>query len=274
MTHVSVVMPSYQHRTYIGAAIESVRCQTWADWDLVIVDDGSTDGSPEVIRALAEADPRIDSIFHERNLGIARTFNDGVRGARGPLVAFLASDDCWEPTKLERQLRVWNESPQSVVFSDAMLCDGSLTPSGLRLWANSLAGHGEVLEAIARRGPGALEEPLPAETEAVSLSGREIIRRMLAHQLPCLSTFLLVRDLVAEIGFDEGLHYANDFKLVAELALRRDFRFLDAPLLRYRIHGENASLFSDRGGWQEDMAKIRKLVFDVMVPHSRQPESL
>ncbi len=103
---VSVVIPSFNSERYIRQTVESVRRQTLADWELIVVDDGSTDDSPAIVESLARQDERIRLVRLGRNAGRpAVPRNAGVRAARGVYVAFLDADDLWHPQKLDIQLR-------------------------------------------------------------------------------------------------------------------------------------------------------------------------
>lgn len=102
---VSVVIPSFNSERYIRQTIESVRSQSLTDWELIVVDDGSTDGSPALVENYASNDSRIRLLRLERNAGRpAVPRNVGVRAARGQYVAFLDADDLWHPQKLELQI--------------------------------------------------------------------------------------------------------------------------------------------------------------------------
>jgi len=101
---VSVVMPGYNCEDSITASIKSVLNQTMADFELLIVDDCSTDGTPEAIAELSSADSRIKAMQNKQNLGVAATRNRAVDTACGEYLAFIDSDDQWEPNKLEMQL--------------------------------------------------------------------------------------------------------------------------------------------------------------------------
>jgi glycosyltransferase involved in cell wall biosynthesis len=106
---VSVVLNCYNHEPYVGEAIESVLAQTFRDFELVVIDNGSTDGSRRVIQAFT--DERIRLILHDDNQSISRRLNEGVAAARGEFVSILYSDDLFLPDKLERQLAVFDKFP-------------------------------------------------------------------------------------------------------------------------------------------------------------------
>src|SRR4051812_24472999 len=99
---VSIIIPTYNRAAYLGAAIASVRAQTFADWELIVVDDGSTDETAAMLDELSDPRIRVLRIGHSGSESITR--NAGLRLAEGEWVAFLDSDDLWVPEKLERQL--------------------------------------------------------------------------------------------------------------------------------------------------------------------------
>lgn len=107
---VSVVIPSYNSAPYLRQTLESVRRQTFPDWEIIVVDDCSTDMSPGLVEDLARRDERVRLLRLERNAGRpAVPRNAGVQAARGTYVAFLDADDLWHPQKLEIQMQVMRE---------------------------------------------------------------------------------------------------------------------------------------------------------------------
>src|SRR3546814_9257192 len=109
-------MPSYNHARYVGAAIESVLAQTMADFELIIVDDGSSDNSRTIIAGYT--DPRITFLPFEKNRGAYTVINDAMRLARGDYIAHLNSDDRFLPDKLERQVAFLETHPDiGICFS-------------------------------------------------------------------------------------------------------------------------------------------------------------
>ena len=115
---VSIIMPAYNAENYIADSVKSVLAQTHANWELIVVNDGSTDRTAAVVQEFVRSDTRIKCIFQENGrLGKAR--NTGIRNSSGSLIAFLDSDDLWIETKLEMQLKVMAENNADVVFSNA-----------------------------------------------------------------------------------------------------------------------------------------------------------
>lgn len=110
MPKVSVIIPAYNRARFVGAAVRSVLGQTLRDFELIVVDDGSDDGTAAVVEAIR--DPRIRLFRHAQNLGIAATQNFALGEARGEYVAFLDSDDVMAPRRLERQAAFLDAHPR------------------------------------------------------------------------------------------------------------------------------------------------------------------
>ena len=113
---VSVVMPVYNARRWLHQAIDSVRAQTHEHWELLAVDDGSSDDSPDILADFAQRDSRI-RVITQPNAGVAAARNRAMADARGDYVAFLDADDWWQPDKLERQLACLRGSRASVCYA-------------------------------------------------------------------------------------------------------------------------------------------------------------
>ena len=101
MPGISVIVPVYQAEKFLSACAESVTNQTFSDWELLLVDDGCTDGSGAICDALAAADSRVRALHQPQNAGVSEARNRGLREARGEYVAFLDADDTFEPQTLE-----------------------------------------------------------------------------------------------------------------------------------------------------------------------------
>ncbi|MBU46141.1 MAG: glycosyl transferase [Flavobacteriales bacterium] len=112
---VSIITPSYNSVRYISECVESVLAQTYTSWEMIIVDDCSEDDSKQLITALSSNDIRIKTIFLDSNIGAAEARNIALAKAKGEYIAFLDSDDLWEPHKLERQISFMNKN--NIAFS-------------------------------------------------------------------------------------------------------------------------------------------------------------
>lgn len=135
---VSVIMPVYNRERYLSQAIESVLNQTYGDFELIIVDDGSTDNSQAIIKEYAGKDKRIRYAFHEKNRGVSAARNTALAMAQGEWIALIDSDDAWHPERLEKLLKIVQEGV--FVADDLLFCfdrDGELIP-----WKKQLASFG------------------------------------------------------------------------------------------------------------------------------------
>lgn len=118
MPRVSVILPVYNSAAYVSKAINSVLSQTFTDFDLIVVDDGSTDNTGEVVARIA--DSRVQYL-KKNNQGPSLARNMGIRNSIGEFVAFIDSDDCWLPNKLELQVRALNLSPEAGLVHSSVL---------------------------------------------------------------------------------------------------------------------------------------------------------
>ena len=127
---VSVITPVWNAAPTLGEAVTSVRAQNVEDWEMLLIDDGSTDGSRAVAEALAAAEPRIRVLGWKENRGPAAARNAGIRAAQGRYIAFLDADDRWRPEKLARQLAVMEGEGEALVFSSYQRIDVAGRPLG------------------------------------------------------------------------------------------------------------------------------------------------
>lgn len=102
---VSIITPTWNCSKYVEETIRSVQKQTWSNWEMIIVDDCSTDQTVELIKALAAEDPRIILLQQEENGGAAKARNRALEASKGRYIAYLDADDIWKPRKLEKQIR-------------------------------------------------------------------------------------------------------------------------------------------------------------------------
>ncbi len=118
---VSIIMPSYNTGEYITETLQSVFAQTYKNWEIIIVDDCSTDNTDEIIKPLLK-DQRIRYYKNDQNSGAAVSRNRALREARGKWIAFLDSDDLWLPKKLEKQVKFMQDNGYAFTFTDYRIC--------------------------------------------------------------------------------------------------------------------------------------------------------
>ncbi|ENL0468841.1 glycosyltransferase family 2 protein [Escherichia coli] len=114
---VSIIMPSFNSEETIQAAIESVRAQTYSNWELIISDDNSSDSTVEIVERNVLHEPRIILIQHSENRGAGFSRNEAISKARGKYIAFLDSDDIWHEKKLEIQIRFMSERKLALSYT-------------------------------------------------------------------------------------------------------------------------------------------------------------
>lgn len=128
---VSIIMPSYNCGDYIADTIHSIQGQTYSNWELVIVDDCSTDHTEEIISGMN--DPRIRFFKNEANSGAAVSRNKALREAKGRWIAFLDSDDFWEPEKLEKQIQFMEAHGYAFSYTRYQEMDAEAKPTGVEV---------------------------------------------------------------------------------------------------------------------------------------------
>lgn len=131
---VSIVMPAYNCARYVEESVNSVRAQSHQNWELIIVEDRSTDDTPKILeRIAAHGDSRIRILHNEENIGAARTRNRAIREARGRWIAFLDSDDVWLPDKLTQQIAFMEANGVHFSYTDYEHIDQSGQLSKVRV---------------------------------------------------------------------------------------------------------------------------------------------
>ncbi len=206
---VTVVIPVYNREKYIGEAIESILAQTFTDFELLVIDDGSADGSREVVRSYP--DPRIRFSLHRGNLGVAKTRNDGIRWARGEYLAFLDSDDVAYPDRLARQ----------VAF-----LDGHPDHGAVGAWVDWLD--------VAGRALGRTKRKIVAPED---IAAQRLFRSGIENSASMARTAIL-----REYGHDERYDIGEDFDLWARIAADHKLANLPRVLVRRRMHDQRTSL--------------------------------
>ena len=128
---VSIIMPSHNNGQYVVETIRSVQAQTYQNWEIVFVDDASTDNTEEIVKALGE--PRIRYFKNDTNRGAAHSRNKALREAKGRWIAFFDSDDLWEPEKLEHQIRFMEDHDYHFSYHDYIEIDFEGNERGRRI---------------------------------------------------------------------------------------------------------------------------------------------
>jgi glycosyltransferase involved in cell wall biosynthesis len=205
MCLVSIVLPAYNAASTVIQTLRSALAQTYPDLEVIVVDDGSTDGTAEVAAGISDTRVRVLSVD---NGGVSRARNIGIAQALGSYIAFLDADDIWRPEKLERQLAALDAHP------DAGFC----------------VTGGEWI--------GRLNEPLAAR-QAPIVDSPDPTEALLLHSMVVgyISSGLVRRTVLDQVGqFDPELSQTADWDLWLRLSLATTFAVIREPLMQYRIH--------------------------------------
>lgn len=150
---VSIIMPTYKCGCFIAKSISSVQNQTYQNWELIIVDDCSEDGTLEIVMELKKQDDRIILFHNVVNSGAAVTRNEALCHAKGRWIAFLDSDDLWEPTKLEKQIKFMEENKYAFSYHEYVEIDEDNNELGVYV---SGKAHVGIFDMYACCWPGCL----------------------------------------------------------------------------------------------------------------------
>jgi glycosyltransferase involved in cell wall biosynthesis len=214
---VSVILPAYNRLAYLRMAIDSVRAQTLAGWELIVADDGSDAETRAYLAQLDEARMRV--LFLEHSGNPARVRNAAIGKATGDFLAFIDSDDLWTPAKLERQLAAMSRTPaRRWSYSQVRRIDGSgneASADGVATWR---AFEGDIVEPLLRIDALLATPAVVAERALVLAAG----------------------------AFDEHQRFCEDYDLWLRLALLSEVTAVAEPLACVRVHADNYS--RDRAG--------------------------
>jgi glycosyltransferase involved in cell wall biosynthesis len=247
---VTVIIPNYNNAAVIRRAIDSVLAQSFTDFELLVVDDASTDESVEVVRSFE--DPRLRLLVNEENVGVAGVWNRAVRDARGVWVALLDSDDSWEPDKLARQMAYLRD------YQDLAGCT---------------CGYRHVR--------------LDGEHNVIPTEKDTRIRQVLFHNILHIGTTLVVRrEVFEEIGwFDETLRRGQDTDLLLRLLEKEQLAVVPEVLASVYQHtqrsadalAQSRALMMDkhrtayfRQGWLFARRKIAHMWADAAYQYARE----
>jgi glycosyltransferase involved in cell wall biosynthesis len=205
---VTVVIPAYNAGPYIQQTVASVLAQTWSRLECLVIDDGSVDDTTSAVAAFT--DPRL-RVLQQKNGGVSRARNVGIRHARGQLIAFLDADDAWLPNKLRRQIEIMQACPDvGAVLSGYAVADSTLRPR----WV-----------VAARHPDQRLKRWLALEGDGPGLGSTLLVRRS-------------VLDRVG--GFDESLPPSEDLHFGLRLCAWTSIAAVAEPMVLYRTHARQA----------------------------------
>ncbi len=228
---VSIVMTSYNYADYIKEAIESVIAQTYSNWELVIVDDGSTDNSVDVIKSFMEKDDRIKLYQHENgeNKGLASSVKLGVEKAESEWIAFLESDDKFTPNSLEEKINTIKANPDiDLLFTDLELFQDDKMISSFNKYFDYINTD------FFDRSISQFINNFPV-----------LITRM--NFIPTFSIVMLKKSIVENCDFFPPCKASVDYYLWTQLS-KHNIYYLNQKLTYWRIHS-NSYINTDKHSW-------------------------
>lgn len=217
---MSVVLPVYNAGPYLDLAVQSILAQTFRDFELIAVDDGSTDDSPRKLGRFAAADPRV-RVVSRANTGIVGALNDGLATARGGIIARMDADDWSAPGRFAAQVAYLDAHPECVcVGSSVIFMDAGSDPVKL---CRRLTSHRKLEQGLLDADGGALIHPsVMFRAEAVRKAG----------------------------GYRREYQYVEDCDLFLRLATIGELANLDEPLLFYRVHATSINFVRNEGRYR------------------------
>jgi glycosyltransferase involved in cell wall biosynthesis len=252
MPRVSVVIPLYQTEAYIGEALASVLAQTFTDFEVIVIDDGSRDGGPETARACGDGRVRV---ITQENRGLAGARNSGIRHAGGELVALLDADDLWHPEKLARHVAHLDAEPGlDVSFSSSRLIDQDGHDIGLV--QSPLGGRLEDRDFFCRNPVGNGSAP--------------VLRRRALDRIEYFD-----RERGRTCWFDESFRQSEDIECWMRLkAAGCRFGHVDAPLTLYRVNngGLSANVEAQLATWRRFRDNVATYAPDIVARHGARAE--
>jgi glycosyltransferase involved in cell wall biosynthesis len=220
---VSIITPTYNHERYIATCISSVLAQSYGRWELLVVDDGSSDRTGEVARSFGDGRIRYRRQVHRGIHGLADTYNDALREARGDLIAILEGDDFWPPDKLETLIPQFDAPDVVFAYGLAQIARSDGTGTGETIPSR---------RALRRLSPGQLgNDPVGSAVRPMLLPDPGFFT------YPC--TLVLRRSALAALGgfLTVGDRHAVDWATCIHLALLGRFAFVPRVMGFWRRHG-------------------------------------
>jgi glycosyltransferase involved in cell wall biosynthesis len=214
---VSVIIPAFNAARFLRRAVDSVRAQTLTDWEVIIAEDGSTDETLALARALQRENPNRIRVISQANSGASAARNTGIDAARGDYLAFLDADDEFRPTKLARQMELFDARPElGLVFSDFTSIDLNGGVSERRFDDPAILLYQVGYEEIA---PG------------LRVCGPEFLPTLLRQHFVSPITAVVRRDVIGRsVRFPPGLEYWEERIFILEVARRAPAGYVNEAL--------------------------------------------
>lgn len=225
MTKISVIIPCFNRQDFIAATLDSVLAQSHPVDQVLVIDDGSSDNTVNIVQAYARQTGSPIQLIQQKNAGPSAARNLGLAHARSELIAFLDADDLWLPSKIERQVACLEAHPQAA-----------------GVYCRMFQFHAQ-LDDLGRRQPqNQMDDPS--------------LEHLLLTMCIQSSTTLIRRSALEGLRFDESIRAAEDSLFFADIRLRGTWRMIDEPLTAYRVHGIQLTA-GDQHALDTTLARVR-----------------
>jgi glycosyltransferase involved in cell wall biosynthesis len=224
MPRVSVIIPIYNSEKYVQESIESVLHQTFKDFELIFIDDGSTDRTKEILSHYKDI-----VYFYQENSGPSRARNEGIRRSHGQLISFLDADDLWFPDKLELEVKYFDTHPDiGLVTCDAL----------------AFTGDKVIVPSMAKERP---------------LHSGSVLYFLLRENFLNTNNVLIRRDVFDKVGmFDETRKFSEDYDLWLRIAQHYKIGFVRNILTKYRVHDLSRSQSNKEDVFRSHLELVEK----------------
>ncbi|MES1228200.1 MAG: glycosyltransferase, partial [Armatimonadota bacterium] len=230
MPKVSILLTCYNHLEYLQEALDGVTSQTFTDWEIIAIDDGSKDGTREWLSASSVPMTRI---FNEKNLGSYGSLNKALAAATGDYIAVLNDDDVWLPRKLELQVEAMESSTRvGLVHTFGKFIDGQSSP---------------------------VLDPKPLGFTFPRTGNGDVLASLVHYNKVINSSALVRREAFEKVGdWDAAFYGCGDWHLWLRIAREYEVRYIDEELTLYRVHETNACRDEDK--MNDDSRRIREWI--------------
>lgn len=242
MPRVSIVLTCYNHLRHLKIAMDCIKAQTYTDYEIVALDDGSTDGTREWLSQLQADEPHLPLTLHfnEQNMGTYATLNKGLDVSTGELIAEFNDDDVWLPTKLEKQVAMLDANPEiGLVHTSGYFIDDD--------------------------GNEWDENPLRFPWPKTGTG--DVLLELVPHNKIIASSVLARRECFEKVGkFNTAYFGSGDWEMWYRIAEQYHVGHIDEPLTLYRVHAGSASHYTDKVA--ADDLRIREWMLPRMMSYA------
>jgi glycosyltransferase involved in cell wall biosynthesis len=243
MPQVSINMPCYNDSQWLDECLHSILTQTYQDFEIIIVDDGSTDNSKQIIQKYLD-DDRI-RYFYQNNEGFSGATNRGLKESKGRYISFISPDDLWLPHKLEKQVSFLEKNKNiDMVHSDVYHIDS----------------EGKIIK---QRRPNISK----------NISKKELINGLFLRSIKiCHQTVMIRKDCFKEVGFFDNKIIASDYDMWIRLANKHNIDYIDEPLTKKRFHKNQLMAKNMEQIFKDDLLVIDKatLLYPFLIKYKKK----